>query len=947
MSVTTEAATPPATSPDYRRALRAGSLPRFVLLLALFVGVAATVTVSVLDARADPNGMRVGCGLAAGGDPGLSDLDVVVRIAHQASAYDDCVDRFVPAQPWWWKPGALLLVLLAAAALYWVLPLWKGRRSRVVPVEEVAGHAALRESLAELVAVAGLRRPPRFVLAPATPTGGAVVFGRFRRYTVRLDGGLLARRRTDEEGFRAVVLHELAHLRNGDVDITYATVALWRILLCVVLPLDLAYIAAVSLPGTAGSYMATREQSRVAHHLAMLAVTVVLVYLVRADILRTREFHADLTARRWGADVRLWEAAAGQPPTRGRPVGRLVVWATSLWHTHPTWRQRLRSLADPGALFAAGALPFFLTGATAEITASRLPTLLSVLDVPPSWQNWVVAVTVAVLVTSIAGLLLWPAATNAALAYGPSGLRAGGWLGVGLVLGEMAVGRAGSVWDLLPEQPAFLLLHALTAFTVTWWMAEYARLSAVTPSGARARWSPWLGFGIGCLVLALWWHWWEAEGFIEAGGMLGFFADAVAGQHEQALTNGQGYEGPLRDLAPGLAVLLALTGRPELLWTAGALWLLPLLTGLRRSRVAAGPDRPMLYGAGVGGLGAVVVVVALTVSLRVWSPVVDGRGQTHLISYLMCVMAVVSAVMWLAAGVTAAVARNLPLLRALVVAATAGLAGLATAGVLLAVDGCVPPLAILRSSCHPNFPEGERLVRLLAPTVLGLGLFLGVAAAAVGVVARAGLRRFRPGRAAAGVRADDGQRVTGRPAWRTTVAAIGLCLAATGVTAATTVVHLRSQAAARGAAGELSPVFSGLVTSPTVRAAQVNAWLVLGGSDLTVRIAESLAELAEPLNDPDPESSGRVLTDWTVIDREMRPRCVAVTERVASARRYFTHPKPEGQAAWEALLTRANEIGAECDLAIGQRNRARYLAALRRLGPLGEDLTAMAKAIAG
>ena len=33
---------------------------------------------------------------------------------------------------------------------------------------------------------------------------------------------------TDQPAFRAVLLHELAHLRNGDVDKTYLTLAIWR-----------------------------------------------------------------------------------------------------------------------------------------------------------------------------------------------------------------------------------------------------------------------------------------------------------------------------------------------------------------------------------------------------------------------------------------------------------------------------------------------------------------------------------------------------------------------------------------------------------------------------------------------------------------------------------------------------------------------------------------------
>ncbi|MFF4243622.1 M48 family metalloprotease [Streptomyces sp. NPDC001822] len=98
-------------------------------------------------------------------------------------------------------------------------------------------HGTLRPLLDELVATAGLARPPRFVVASAAVTASAVVFGRWRRPTIRLDGGLVATSDTQRDRFRAVVLHELAHVRNGDVGVTYFTVALWRVFLTSVLPL--------------------------------------------------------------------------------------------------------------------------------------------------------------------------------------------------------------------------------------------------------------------------------------------------------------------------------------------------------------------------------------------------------------------------------------------------------------------------------------------------------------------------------------------------------------------------------------------------------------------------------------------------------------------------------------------------------------------------------------
>ena len=49
----------------------------------------------------------------------------------------------------------------------------------------------------------------------------------WRRY-VRLNAGLVVLRGQDPDGFRATIRHELAHLSNRDVDLTFATVAIWR-----------------------------------------------------------------------------------------------------------------------------------------------------------------------------------------------------------------------------------------------------------------------------------------------------------------------------------------------------------------------------------------------------------------------------------------------------------------------------------------------------------------------------------------------------------------------------------------------------------------------------------------------------------------------------------------------------------------------------------------------
>jgi Zn-dependent protease with chaperone function len=271
----------------------------------------------------------------------------------------------------------IVLLIAAAGALYWWLPVWKGRRSRVIPLEEIDCQGDLCLLLAELVSVAGLHRAPRFVLDPAAVRTSAVVFGRPRRYTVCLYGGLVARRAVDPEGFRSVVLHELAHIRNGDVGITYATVALWRVfLVAVLLPCGARDVQLLF----SGQFLRTDSISwvywpgmvpDVRRNVLLFAFTAVLVYLSRADILRSREIYADLAAVGWGAGPGTWHHGADGVAARSR-IGGVLASFTELWRTHPRWDRRRHSLTDPSELFGLQALPTFLTGAAAMLVAEQL-----------------------------------------------------------------------------------------------------------------------------------------------------------------------------------------------------------------------------------------------------------------------------------------------------------------------------------------------------------------------------------------------------------------------------------------------------------------------------------------------------------------------------------------------------------------------------------------------
>lgn len=77
---------------------------------------------------------------------------------------------------------------------------------------------------------------------PLNNASNAVVFGHLGQYYVGqyyvgLGSGLVAQFYVDRPAFRAVVLHEFAHLYNADINKSYFTVALWQAFLVLVTPL--------------------------------------------------------------------------------------------------------------------------------------------------------------------------------------------------------------------------------------------------------------------------------------------------------------------------------------------------------------------------------------------------------------------------------------------------------------------------------------------------------------------------------------------------------------------------------------------------------------------------------------------------------------------------------------------------------------------------------------
>ncbi|MFI7126821.1 M48 family metalloprotease [Nonomuraea sp. NPDC050153] len=492
-----------------------------------------------------------------------------------------------------WIPYVAPPALIAAALqVYRRLPSWKARRTGVIPVQEIADGGRLQHELDRLVACAALKVTPEFVYAPGAGSAGAVVYGTDRRPIVCLNGGLIASATTAPSRFRAVVLHEFAHIHNRDVGITYATIAMWRVVLIAALIPDAAMILATSLTGS----LAVGP-----HALIQDVLIIVMVYLTRADILRTREIYADRTA------VHLWRVNRADLLSGVRllqPDESLRTHAISafaeIWRTHPSWRLRRRALTTPDGLFVQRTFPLFITGLAAYIASAQLTSQFGLAEIsPPSahdlmiwplgsprpWLDMAQQLLISGLITAVGGVVLWRAIVHAVQTGRriPSGWRAGIWLGLGLVLGELTNGRLAE-GRLLPAHPeALLILIAVIALLMAW-TAQLAELRIRTYRGEDLNVAMNVGLLAPGLVLAFVLLWWTQEAW-------------VTGWHfspGEALREAELPSATAPQLLRLVAALIAVPGSDMsfmgLWWSVPLLWLFPLQLWLSRLP-RTGPSR--------------------------------------------------------------------------------------------------------------------------------------------------------------------------------------------------------------------------------------------------------------------------------------------------------------------------------------------------------------------
>ncbi|SDG68394.1 Peptidase family M48 [Lentzea fradiae] len=912
------------------RTLAAGTTARFLLLAALLLMSSCLmllylfITLTAYDA--------VGCSLAAGVDLSRDSVhEVVVKRGLQWEAYFSCMTRHAAPPPWWLPVAWLTLLAVLTTALFRMLPWWKSRRT--VPLAKMDPDGEVRAALEQLVARAGLTRTPRFVVDPAKLSPQAVVYGRNRRPVVRLNAGLLLSRNRDPRVFEAVVLHELGHVHYRDITITYLTIALWRVYALVALPPFLVW-AGTRLYRSAESLSGAVEDPMVTRGLLLTVVMTAFVYLARADVLRHREFYADLAAVRWGADREVWSRQARAE--RRRAVRDLL-------SLHPGPAERRTALVNPEVLFGPRPLPLVLTGAAAMVFSTQVIQALTVYVQLSRWVQYAGAAVAAALVVGVAGVALWRAVVHAVLTGHrvPSGLRAGTWLGLGMVLGGVITGQGTAITVWVPDRPVFLLLVLLTAVVFACWTTRCAVLWVSVWRGRTLRPVLALSLTAATLALATWFSWWQALGVALVSGM----TFDLAGTRDILATN---YLGRTSD-SPPLATVdrlhagwhLAidnLAGPPLALISVIGLWAVLLLAWLVRpaggaawARAAADspaetvvgtplpPLRKVLLPALLGGAVAWAAVAAVAAYLHVRIATEVSATRFFTVHLTLTVLSVVAGAT-IASAVACAWTRTHRLPVALVSGQVAVLLGLAGVYLRAALDGCAGVISIDRTTCGWNpWPVQPTFTFFVTPSIV-LGLVASTTVAAV---------------LAALPRTTRHQATRGMFVRRTVVTA--LCLTALGL-GVTRAVALSPQAATmptasalqREARQWLDDATPSRPPTPDVLALQIDAWADLGGDDLMNRFYRNRRHAFAAVT-AYVDSGQRGVTGLG----DVRPLCTDISEMAKDAVRYFRVPDPETHIVWQQFVVQAWRASQTCTKALDEQNYVDFNTSMRGLTEAG------------
>lgn len=618
------------------------------------------------------------------GLPNVLDTEAYARFVVADKIYAACMAPYEIAKVGW-QLGGVGLLLAFAGVNYWLLPLWTIHRSGLVPLT-TAEHPDLVNELGVLCGQIGLVRAPRFVWDPLSPASGGLAFGRRGRLYVRLNGGLVQQFYTNRTAFRAIMLHELAHIRNADVGKTYFAVA---IVLAFVLVAVLPYLVSLGRGvGQTTSWILFFDRS------ARVLALITLVYLSLAAILRTRELYADARALEGGGSPEVL--------THLLATNQHTPMASDRWRAalrfHPAGEERQAVLYNPARLLRMGFWEAFGTGIAASIAVQSMTGLLFSVQLglrrtfPTDIGG---ALIFALLAAGITGTGIWRAACIAHTAR-RAALRLGIGLGLGIILGRVLafqsfIDNSGTRFRTAMSLstsiiPGLLLLLCLVL--VLHWIAISATAWLdLAPEGSLPKRSYAVTLLVAGIGLAIW-----------SGSLL---------QNETLQHANEQLGAEL-----GMLAQLVVLPRGLILITLIGLWAVPVAADLARhpagTTVAHGGIQRVRHALVAGSLLG-LVFFALQIAVRLWVrravPDIDRASDQFALSFYVWTVGRAVGIQVLAAAIAAGWSRRQSALYGLCAAFVAGC--VSTAGFLgtLVAVSCLPALAFKAAERCPQGVE--------------------------------------------------------------------------------------------------------------------------------------------------------------------------------------------------------------------------------------------------
>ena len=633
-------------------ALPAATGWRFALLMATVVAGAVALNTDLISALlgAFPrfpllSQLRCYTGLAT---------DVAARRPGYGMTFYSCLITTQSAQALA-NAGLAAALIVLSVLIYRLYPRLILHWTTARPLASLAGitPVPVLDLIGTLTRKAG--RPVELLVAVDRPGTGARAFGCFPRYRILVDMGLVTVAGRDEGRVRAVLAHEVGHVRNRDIDITYLATSVWWAFLAVELPL--AAVAAIRLP------------SQLLGLSWRLAIILALIWLVRSSVLRTREFYADLAAvadplAREPLRQALRQVPVGAPP-RATAGGRLSVAAllsraAGALDYHPPGRDRIAILTDQAPLYRAWPADALIAGGLVGIAYSPLSALFTLLDVAYTWRLILLGIIVGLAVGgTLAGPLWRQAYHQLCLGQQPHGSwRCSVAFATGILVGQLVTPPLPDINGLaaiLRHQPLAGLALIGVLYLLTYLMFEWILVGAgAWLAVARPRPAYRAGVVVAALVIGVWLsYWFDAQSLVLQTSTPWRVLELKA----TSIT-----------VTPYLAVSLAIA----LAYPAAAWGPRPARGGLRTARV---PLFAALVLAVVIMAAATVIPFAFGSYIRAAqrNALAQGDGLLVMLAILR-IFAVISGVVGVAAGLL--LGRRYPVRQ---VAAAAGLAALVAA----------------------------------------------------------------------------------------------------------------------------------------------------------------------------------------------------------------------------------------------------------------------------